>query len=93
MAAGAEPRFAVGDRVRILDLGKPGHVRTPSYVRGRVGTIDGTEVRVHDSNADLRYIVLPMRPAGTETLSEQQLADLVTRDCLVGTARPRTPGV
>jgi nitrile hydratase len=52
---------------------------------------DGTEVRVHDSNADLRYIVLPMRPAGTETLSEQQLADLVTRDCLVGTALPRAP--
>jgi nitrile hydratase alpha subunit len=52
---------------------------------------DGTEVRVHDSNADLRYIVVPMRPAGTETLSEQQLADLVTRDCLVGTALPRAP--
>jgi Nitrile hydratase, alpha chain len=49
-------------------------------------------VRVHDSNADLRYIVLPMRPAGTEDLSEQQLADLVTRDCLVGTALPRAPG-
>ena len=40
MATGAEPRFAVGDRVRILDLGKPGHVRTPTYVRGRVGTVE-----------------------------------------------------
>ena len=40
MATGAEPRFAAGDRVRILDLGKPGHVRTPTYVRGRVGKIE-----------------------------------------------------
>jgi nitrile hydratase beta subunit-like protein len=40
MAAGAEPRFAAGERVRIVDLGKPGHVRTPAYVRGRVGTIE-----------------------------------------------------
>ena len=46
------------------------------------------EVRVHDSNADLRYIVLPMRPAGTEGMSEAELADLVSRDCLVGTALP-----
>jgi nitrile hydratase subunit alpha len=42
-------------------------------------------------NADLCYIVLPMRPAGTGGLSEQQLADIVTRDCLVGTALPRVP--
>ena len=40
MAERLEPRFAAGDRVRILDLGKPGHVRTPAYVRGRVGTIE-----------------------------------------------------
>jgi nitrile hydratase len=51
----------------------------------------GTEVRVHDSNADLRYIVVPMRPAGTEGLGENELAALVTRDCLVGVALPRTP--
>jgi nitrile hydratase len=50
------------------------------------------EVRVHDSNADLRYIVLPMRPKGTEGLSEAELAALVSRDCLVGAALPgRTP--
>ena len=36
----AEPRFAAGERVRIVDLGKSGHVRTPSYVRGRVGTVE-----------------------------------------------------
>jgi nitrile hydratase alpha subunit len=70
-------------------------VREPRNVLEEFGIAlaDGTEVRVHDSNADLRYIVLPMRPAGTEALSEQQLADLVTRDCLVGTALPRAPGV
>lgn len=40
MAGRPEPRFAAGERVRILDLGKPGHVRTPSYVRGRTGTVE-----------------------------------------------------
>jgi len=40
MSGEAVPRFAAGDRVRILDLGKPGHVRTPFYVRGRCGTIE-----------------------------------------------------
>jgi nitrile hydratase len=44
------------------------------------------EVRVHDSTADLRYIVLPMRPKGTKGWSENQLASLVTRDCMIGTA-------
>ena len=49
---------------------------------------ESVEVRVHDSNADLRYIVLPMRPVGTEELGEAELAALVSRDCLVGTALP-----
>jgi nitrile hydratase alpha subunit len=47
-----------------------------------------TEVRVHDSTADLRYIVLPMRPKGTKGWSEAELAGLVTRDCMIGTALP-----
>jgi nitrile hydratase alpha subunit len=46
------------------------------------------ELQVHDSNADLRYLVLPMRPKGTEGWNEEQLAALVTRDALVGTAIP-----
>ena len=46
-------------------------------------------VAVHDSSADVRYLVLPMRPEGTERMSEKELAGLVTRDCLVGTAVPR----
>jgi nitrile hydratase len=45
------------------------------------------EVRVHDSTAELRYMVLPQQPAGTEAWSEEQLADLVTRDSLIGTQR------
>jgi len=44
------------------------------------------EVRVHDSTADLRYIVLPMRPKGTRGWSEDDLAAIVTRDCMIGTA-------
>lgn len=47
------------------------------------------QVRVHDSTADLRYIVLPMRPKGTESLSEPQLAALVSRDAMIGTAIPK----
>jgi nitrile hydratase len=50
---------------------------------------DETTVRVHDSTADMRYLVLPMRPAGTEWWSEEQLAALVTRDTMVGVAQPK----
>ena len=46
-------------------------------------------VRVHDSTADLRYIVLPMRPRGTSGWSEEKLAAIVTRDCMIGTALPK----
>jgi len=49
------------------------------------------EVRVHDSTADLRYFVLPMRPKATKGWDEQQLAGIVTRDCMIGTALPRVP--
>jgi nitrile hydratase subunit alpha len=45
----------------------------------------GVELRVWDSSAELRYMVLPMRPAGTEHLSEEELAALVTRDSMIGT--------
>jgi nitrile hydratase len=50
---------------------------------------DDVTVRVHDSTADLRYIVLPMRPKGTKGWSEEKLAAIVTRDCMIGTALPR----
>ena len=45
-------------------------------------------VRVHDSTADMRYLVLPMRPPGTENWDAEQLAAIVTRDCMIGVARP-----
>ena len=48
---------------------------------------EDVEVRVWDSTADVRYLVLPERPAGTETLTEDQLADLVSRDSMVGVAQ------
>jgi len=48
---------------------------------------DEIEVRVWDSTAELRYLVLPERPAGTESLTEDQLATLVTRDSMIGVAR------
>ena len=47
-------------------------------------------IAVHDSSADLRYLVLPQRPEGTEGMSEDELATLVTRDSLIGTDVPRT---
>ena len=47
------------------------------------------EVRVWDSSAEVRYLVLPMRPPGTDGWSEERLAGIVTRDCMIGTAVPR----
>jgi nitrile hydratase len=52
---------------------------------------EGTRVRVSDSTAEVRYLVVPMRPAGTERLDESQLADLVTRDSMIGTGLPKAP--
>jgi len=51
-----------------------------------------TEIRVWDSTAETRFIVLPMRPAGTEGWSEERLAELVTRDSMIGTGLARRPG-
>jgi nitrile hydratase len=67
-------------------------VREPRGVLSEFGLTlpDSVEVRVHDSTADMRYLVLPMRPAGTENMSEAQLADLVTRDCMIGVTVPST---
>jgi nitrile hydratase len=50
------------------------------------------EIRVWDSTAEVRYLVIPQRPAGTEGLDEDALAALVTRDSMIGTGLPRTPG-
>lgn len=63
-------------------------VREPRAVLKEFGTTipDDVELHVHDSTADLRYMVLPRRPRGTEKLSETELAALVSRDCIIGTA-------
>jgi nitrile hydratase len=68
-------------------------VREPRAVLAEFGLHlpDDVEVRVHDSTADLRYLVLPMRPAGTEHMSAEALAALVSRDALIGVAVARTP--
>ena len=61
-------------------------IREPRAVLAEFGTElpDDVEVRVHDSTAELRYMIMPMRPAGTEGLDEEALADLITRDCMIG---------
>jgi nitrile hydratase len=66
-------------------------VREPRAVLHEFGLDlpEEVEVRVHDSTADMRYLVLPERPAGTEGWAEERLAALVTRDCMVGVAVPR----
>ena len=66
-------------------------VREPRAVLAEFGTklSDDVDVRVHDSTADMRYLVLPMRPAGTGEMGEEELAALVTRDTMVGVAQVR----
>lgn len=57
----------------------------------RTAVPESTEVRVLDSTADLRYLVLPKRPAGTEKMGEPELAQLVTRDSMIGVTHARSP--
>jgi nitrile hydratase subunit alpha len=68
-------------------------VRDPRGVLAEFGVAlpASTEIRVWDSTAEVRYLVIPERPAGTEGLSEEQLADLVTRDSMIGTGLPLAP--
>jgi len=63
----------------------------PRAVLKEFGTVlpDHVTVRVHDSNADMRYVVIPMRPEGTGGWNEEQLAKIATRDTLVGVTVPR----
>ena len=68
-------------------------VREPRAVMREFGfePPEATRVAVHDSTADVRYMVLPMRPPGTDGMDEDELAALVTRDSLIGTGVPATP--
>lgn len=68
-------------------------VNSPRDVLREFGTEvdDDVTVRVHDSNADMRYLVVPSRPNGTDGWTEAQLAELVTRDSMIGVALARNP--
>jgi nitrile hydratase subunit alpha len=68
-------------------------VREPRAVLREFGVElpEGTEVRVWDSTAEVRYLVVPMRPVGTDGWSEERLATLVTRDAMIGTGVARAP--
>jgi len=63
-------------------------VREPRAVLAEFGTViaDDVQIRVHDSTADMRYLVAPMRPEGTDNWSESELSRLVTRDSMIGVA-------
>ena len=66
-------------------------VREPRAVLREFGTVipEHVTLRVHDSNADMRYVVVPMRPAGTDGWSEAELEKIITRDALVGVTVPK----
>ena len=68
-------------------------VREPRSVLAEFGVNlpENVKVRVHDSTADMRYVVIPARPAGTDDLTEAELAALVTRDSMIGTGIAKFP--
>ena len=79
-----------------LDKSAPYRSRTVMDPRGVLADFGvtlpaNTEIRVWDSTAETRFIVVPPRPVGTDGWSEEQLALLVTRDCMIGTGLPRRP--
>jgi len=69
-------------------------VRDPRGVLADFGTVlpETTRIRIWDSTAEVRYLVIPQRPAGTEQLSEEELAALVSRDSMIGTRLADAPG-
>ena len=68
-------------------------VKEPRSLLAEFGTVipDDVEIRVNDSTAMVRYLVLPQRPQGTENFTQEQLASLVTRDAMIGVVRANTP--
>jgi thiocyanate hydrolase subunit gamma len=69
-------------------------VRWPRALLAEFGTLlpEHVQIRVHDSTAAMRYLILPMRPEGTDGLTEEQLAALVTRDAMIGVTVVKAPG-
>jgi len=65
-------------------------VTEPRKILEEMGTQtrDDEEIKVYDSTSDIRYMVIPRRPEGTEGMTQEQLAELVTRDSLIGVADP-----
>jgi len=70
-------------------------VKEPRALLAEFGTVipDDVEIRVSDSTSMIRYLVLPERPAGTERYTEQQLAELVTRDAMIGVVKVEIPEI
>ena len=70
-------------------------MREPRKVLAEFGTVMPSEidVRVHDSTADLRFLVIPKCPDGAENMSEEELAKLVTRDSMIGVSTAKSPSV
>ena len=68
-------------------------MKEPRAVLAEFGTVipNDVEIRVSDSTAMVRYLVLPQRPKNTENFSEEQLAALVTRDAMIGVVKAKTP--
>jgi len=64
-------------------------VREPRALLAEMGTVvpDDVEIRVWDSSAEIRYLVLPMRPDGTDAMTDDELANIVTRDSMIGVER------
>lgn len=85
---GSPPAWYVGTAYRARAVREPRRV----LLEFGLAIPDETVVRVHDSTANLRYLVLPMRPAGTQGWSDAQLRRLVTRDSLIGVATALEPG-
>ena len=82
--AGARPAAGV---VQVGAVSEPRRHRTPRacWPSSALQLGDDVEIRVWDSTAELRYLVVPLRPAGTDGWSEEQLADVVTRNSMIGT--------
>jgi nitrile hydratase len=79
--------------VQIQRLPRARAVKEPRKVLAEFGTVlpENVEIRVVDSTADMRYLVIPMRPAGTEGWNEDRLAALVGRDSMIGVAQAHSP--
>jgi nitrile hydratase len=86
---GLPPKWYKGPAYRSRVVRAPRQVLREDF---KLDIPESVEIRVWDSSAELRYFVLPQRPAGTEDLSEDELAELVTRDALIGVGQPLHPG-